>query len=74
VVFAVDSRKWECTLALEISKKGVETLGFGCSDCKCGSHLFSFDVLEEALDVATEAFIKNSLDPKRLVDLEKMLY
>ena len=73
IIFAVDNRKWECTLAQEISKEGTAIIGFGCSDCKCGSHLFNFDVLEESVYVTTESFTKNSLNPKRLVDLDNIL-
>jgi Uri superfamily endonuclease len=30
----------ECRIAREISGRGVAVKGFGCSDCKCESHLF----------------------------------
>jgi len=34
-------KKQECLIAREISKKAKEQIkGFGCSDCKCKSHLF----------------------------------
>lgn len=32
--------KEECEIAKKISKCGTPVKGFGCSDCKCGSHLF----------------------------------
>lgn len=30
----------ECRLAEVLGKHGVPVAGFGCSDCRCGSHLF----------------------------------
>ena len=38
----------ECRVAGEIMKQGASIKGFGCSDCRCESHLFrvdSYDVL-----------------------------
>jgi len=70
IVFAVDNHKWECELASEISNSGDEIQGFGCSDCKCSSHLFHFDVLKESVEAAVESLTKNSLNPKRLEDMD----
>jgi Uri superfamily endonuclease len=72
IVFAVDNRKWECELAAEISNSGNEILGFGCSDCKCSSHLFHFDDLEESVNAAVESLTNNSLNPKRLEDMDNI--
>jgi Uri superfamily endonuclease len=33
----------ECCIAGEIEKLGTSVKGFGCSDCRCGSHLFRVD-------------------------------
>jgi Uri superfamily endonuclease len=33
----------ECKIAEEIGRIGVAVKGFGCSDCKCESHLFKID-------------------------------
>jgi Uri superfamily endonuclease len=69
-VFAVDDGKWECQLASEIAKKGVEIRSFGCSDCKCSSHLFQFNEIEKAKKTCVNAFKIIKLEPKRLEDLE----
>ena len=69
IVFVVDENKWECTLASEISKKGVEVGDFGCSDCKCSSHLFYFKGLEESTSVCVGSFKKLFLEPQKLEDL-----
>ena len=40
-VFIKESvEKLECLISEEISKIGVPINGFGCSDCKCKSHLY----------------------------------
>jgi len=33
----------ECSIAEEIKKLGTSVKGFGCSDCRCESHLFRID-------------------------------
>ncbi|NLE05288.1 MAG: GIY-YIG nuclease family protein [Crenarchaeota archaeon] len=43
----------ECQIAQQISKKGNPIINFGCSDCKCKSHLFKID---------DDAFIKKSMN------------
>lgn len=73
IVFAVDPNRWECVLAKEIGKEGFEIRGFGCSDCKCSSHLFKFDDLDKSIVVCLDSFIKNYLEPKKLEELEGML-
>jgi len=70
IVFAVDDGKWECHLALEIAKKGVEIRAFGCSDCKCSSHLYQFNEIEKAKKACVNAFKIIELEPKVLEDLE----
>jgi Uri superfamily endonuclease len=69
IVFAVDDGKWECNLASEISKIGIEIKGFGCSDCKCSSHLFYFSEFEKSIDTCINAFNKLNLNPKMRDDL-----
>ena len=39
------SKAKECKIAREIGQKGVPIAGFGCSDCKCRSHLVRLDSL-----------------------------
>lgn len=33
----------ECAVAQELGKRGESVVGFGCSDCRCVSHLFRVD-------------------------------
>jgi Uri superfamily endonuclease len=72
IVFAVDEGKWECDIASEVGSFGVEIKGFGCSDCKCSSHLFKFDNLDGSVDVSVNSFKKLLLEPKKLDDLDKI--
>ena len=36
----------ECRIAGEVGKQGASVKGFGCSDCRCESHLFRVDSCE----------------------------
>ena len=69
IVFAVDDGKWECAIASNVGVEGVGIKGFGCSDCKCTSHLFKFDDLEGSVGVCINSFKKLLLKPKKLEDL-----
>ncbi len=69
IVFAVDIGRWECCMAREISQNGTEITRFGCSDCKCTSHLFYFEDLEETIATCVNSFKKLSLNPKKLDEL-----
>lgn len=72
VVFAVSGDKWECPLASNISKLGHEIKNFGCSDCKCPSHLFYFPDMELSKKICLKSFEKLGLQPKDLEDLETL--
>ena len=39
-IFESAGKEKECELASELMKKYSPVKGFGCSDCKCASHLF----------------------------------
>ena len=61
VILERSSKKWECSIATEISKKGLSVNGFGCSDCKCNSHLFYFKSKEIAKNACLSSFKKFKL-------------
>lgn len=52
-VLTRESRKpEECELADQLCREGSPVLGFGCSDCKCKSHLFKikgYEFLKERM-------------------------
>ena len=43
VLFKKADRTIECKIAIEISQRNEAVSGFGCSDCKCKSHLFHIE-------------------------------
>jgi len=61
VILERSPEKWECDVAMEISKKGTSTDRFGCSDCKCSSHLFYFESKKAAEDTCLYSFKKLKL-------------
>ena len=67
VIFEDSSQKWECNIAMQISKKGIPLKKFGCSDCKCDSHLFYFEDLKEAEDCVFSSFTNFKLDSKKFI-------
>jgi len=66
VIFAINDSKWECKIALEIARKGHVIENFGCSDCKCDSHLFFFKDCSYLDDICENAFLSFNLKPKHL--------
>lgn len=61
VIFEKSSKKWECEIAREIAASGLAINHFGCSDCKCNSHLFYIEKYEDA-----ELYCLNAIKKFRL--------
>lgn len=40
VFYKENNKREECNIVKKLDKKVSSITGFGCSDCKCGSHLF----------------------------------
>jgi Uri superfamily endonuclease len=73
VFFSIGEEKVECPIASLISKESSEIARFGCSDCKCSSHLFYFKEYFEAVKCIEKAFNDLNLkinDLKYLLSLE----
>ncbi|MBM4240674.1 MAG: GIY-YIG nuclease family protein [Euryarchaeota archaeon] len=70
VVFSESSKKWECKIANQISKTGNAVNGFGCSDCRCLSHLFHFKSLQDSKKSCLDSFEKFKLDSGDLYGLK----
>lgn len=62
VIFEKSGEKWECEIAREIATSGLLINQFGCSDCKCNSHLFYFEKYEDAEIYCLNAFKKFKLN------------
>ena len=43
VYVRLSDEKIECEIAGKVSHYGLGVKGFGCSDCRCNSHLFSVE-------------------------------
>ncbi|MFQ6053962.1 MAG: DUF123 domain-containing protein [Candidatus Bathyarchaeia archaeon] len=39
----VSDERVECEIAAEVARRGVPLRGFGCSDCRCESHLYKVE-------------------------------
>lgn len=73
IVFAVDEGKWECKLGDMISTEADgQVPNFGCSDCKCRSHLFYFYKLDKSIQTCINSLKVINLNPKLLDDLGRM--
>ena len=68
VLYAVDDSKFECKLADKIAEKSVEINNFGCSDCKCDSHLFYFENSGDLEKYCLYAFRILKLNPVRYMN------
>lgn len=64
VVFTVSDAKWECKIAEGIADKGVGIKNFGCSDCKCHSHLFFFEEFIDSKNSCLNAFEELNLNSR----------
>ena len=54
IFFKQAGKTEECTIAQEISIRNEAVAGFGCSDCKCKSHLFQlkdYGFLQETMQL-----------------------
>ncbi|BBL61192.1 GIY-YIG nuclease family protein [Methanobrevibacter arboriphilus] len=56
IIFTISEKKVECSLANFISKNGEEKENFGCSDCKCKSHLIYFSNKDFCIDTVKKAY------------------
>ncbi|MBP1946437.1 Uri superfamily endonuclease [Methanobacterium petrolearium] len=69
VFFSDDGVKHECELATYIAEEGKGIQDFGCSDCKCHSHLIYFSNIDETEDACKNAFRNSALKLKELDEL-----
>jgi Uri superfamily endonuclease len=70
VMYVISDEKLECDLASQISKNGTLIKNFGCSDCRCSSHLFYAKNRPNANRICQKAFKKLNLKSKNLEDLD----
>lgn len=73
VIFTINEEKIECTLASLISKNSYSMTRFGCSDCKCNSHLFYFKDYNNALKVVLDSFNNLKLKTHNLNEFNELI-
>ena len=56
VIYNKSPKKIECDLSRHLSKKTEGIKDFGCSDCKCESHLYYFKNRNEAIESVLDAY------------------
>ncbi|MGC9517877.1 MAG: GIY-YIG nuclease family protein [Methanomicrobiales archaeon] len=66
VIYVESEEKLECIVASKIGILGTLINKFGCSDCKCKSHLIYFKEFQEAKDICSNTFKTLNLNPKEL--------
>ena len=68
IICAETAERKECTLAQILSRQLPAINGFGCSDCRCPSHLFYCSNFNDLKDLTFEAFMSLELRPLKLVE------
>lgn len=66
VYLSDDGVKHECELAKHVITEGVGIPDFGCSDCKCNSHLIYFSSVSGADTACKDSFKKMKLTLNKL--------
>jgi Uri superfamily endonuclease len=51
-----DGKKVECDLSQQLAKNNEFIRDFGCSDCRCESHLYYFKNKKEAIEEVVDAY------------------
>jgi len=70
VIFSVTPEKKECLIAQILTSQLTSIKYFGCSDCRCDSHLFFSRNYEELVNKITSAFREAGLFPCNLLALK----
>ena len=64
VIYNESTQKIECDLSHHLAAKANGIEGFGCSDCKCESHLYYFKNRKEAIENVKNAYDSIAMDCK----------
>jgi len=64
VLYSTDKRRLECAVSEKL--EGEDSIrGFGCSDCRCKSHLHHFKTRDEAEEAVERAFRELGAVPEK---------
>jgi Uri superfamily endonuclease len=72
VYTCVSNERMECVIAAAISRRGRPVKGFGCSDCRCESHLFKVEDCGFLLELGLE-LRPASIHPGMLGDVNLLI-
>ncbi len=61
VLYTLSDIKWECKIAATIAETGTGVINFGCSDCKCHSHLLYFKEYQDSRKTCINTLKKYAL-------------
>ncbi len=64
IIYAETEHREECFIARELAKKLFSVPHFGCSDCRCSSHLFFAPSQDKLRQRVIEAFTTRNLIPQ----------
>ncbi|MCK5698380.1 MAG: GIY-YIG nuclease family protein [Candidatus Aenigmarchaeota archaeon] len=56
VFYREGPKSYECAIARRLCETASDVAGFGCSDCRCGAHLFRISGIETVMDLGMEEF------------------
>lgn len=68
IIYAETDLRFECNIARNLNKNLEFVKNFGCSDCRCESHLFYHKNFNELKNRILEAFEKNNLKPEIMIN------
>lgn len=64
VIFGESEKRKECDIAKKLSNEFSSVQNFGCSDCKCDSHLFYHEKISKLKQETIQIFKKINLEPE----------
>lgn len=69
VIYTYCTEKIECDISKNINKDSNEYIeSFGCSDCKCMSHLYYFNSFQSAINSSINSYKKINYKPYKWFD------
>lgn len=72
VIFGESEKRKECDIAKKLSNEFPSVKNFGCSDCKCDSHLFYHEKVSKLKQETIQIFKKINLEPEMWKDGKQM--
>jgi Uri superfamily endonuclease len=64
VIYGITEQDKECAVALQLKGNLMPILRFGCSDCRCKTHLFFCHNRYSLKKIIKSGFVNSGLDPK----------